>query len=211
MASIPPDRFDDARRAWIARHEYTFGFQKRRAELLNRQVRDRKRAIAGALPDPHDDKVMDPIAGRAPGTTTAVGGIDMLIVIVVAALAPIGWLAGRWLYDFIVRFIPDRLRAYPIPALLWSAVVAGLILVWFYQPTDSFAGLAIAPWLLAQIPAIFFIAGIYGILNGWLAVDGSNHWWPIAPPTPDDDPTLVVFGPDDVTAPSLFEPAPNNQ
>ena len=38
---VPADRFDEIRRKWIARHQHTFIFQKRRAEILARQIRDR--------------------------------------------------------------------------------------------------------------------------------------------------------------------------
>ncbi|SKO13891.1 Uncharacterised protein [Mycobacteroides abscessus subsp. massiliense] len=61
--------------------------------------------------------------------------------------------------------------------------------------------------MLAQLPAAFLAAGVYGILNGWLAVDGSAEWWPVTPPTPEDDPTLVVFGPDEVSSPAIFQSA----
>lgn len=207
MPHIPPDRHDAARRAWIARHEYTFGFQKRRAELLNRQLRDRVRALAGAAPDPHDDKVMDPILARIPGTATAVGAVDVLIVSIVSLTAPLGWLAGIGIYNALVRFIPDRLRSYPIPALIWTAAFLGVCLIGLYEPGDSIGQLLIGPWILAQFPATFLAAGVYGILNGWLAVDGSSEWWPVTPPTPEEDPTLVVFGPDEVTSPAIFENA----
>lgn len=208
MPHIPPDRHDAARRAWIARHEYTFGFQKRRAELLNRQIRDRVRALAGAAPDPHDDKVMDPILARTPGSATTANAADTLIVVIAATLAPLGWAAGRGIYTLIVRVIPHPLRAYPIAALLWIATGLGAPLLLLYRPGGGIAQLLVGPWILAQIPAAFAAAGIYGILNGWLAVPGSQEWWPLTPPTPDDDPTLVVFGPDDVTSPALFPPAP---
>ena len=39
--SAPVDRFDEVRRRWIARHQHTFIFQKRRAEILARRIRDR--------------------------------------------------------------------------------------------------------------------------------------------------------------------------
>ncbi|SKO01989.1 hypothetical protein [Mycobacteroides abscessus] len=207
MPLIPPDRYDGARRAWIARHEYTFGFQKRRAELLNRQIRDRARALAVATPDPHDDKVMDPIWARVPGTATAVGAVDVLIVSIVSLTAPVGWLAGVGIYNALVRFIPDRLRSYPIPALLWTSAALGVCLIGLYEPGENISQLLIAPWMLAQLPAAFLAAGVYGILNGWLAVDGSAEWWPVTPPTPEDDPTLVVFGPDEVSSPAIFQSA----
>jgi hypothetical protein len=35
----------------------------------------------------------------------------------------------------------------------------------------------VVPWVLAQVPAVFLAAGIYGIVNGWLAVDGRDEKW----------------------------------
>ena len=43
--SVPADRFDEIRRRWIARHQHTFTFQKRRAEISgssNSRPRHRK-------------------------------------------------------------------------------------------------------------------------------------------------------------------------
>src|SRR4029079_19098303 len=49
-------------------------------------------------------------------------------------------------------------------------------------------GLIVVPWLLGQIPAAFLVAGLYGVLEGWLAVDGSPDWGPmsrLSPPVDD--------------------------
>jgi hypothetical protein len=57
--------------------------------------------------------------------------------------------------------------------------------------------------------ATFAAAGLYGILNGWLAVDGSATWWPLTPP-----PMPVEFNlslePDDLTAPSVRNRRPES-
>ena len=60
------------------------------------------------------------------------------------------------------------------------------------------------PWLIAQLPAALLAAGVYGILEGWLAVDGARDWWPMRPP---EDHEVVDFGvaPEDLTMPPLFE------
>jgi hypothetical protein len=49
------------------------------------------------------------------------------------------------------------------------------------------------PWLLAQVPATFAAAAIDGVLEGWLAIDGSTDWWPLTPACEDIDDTLI-FG-----------------
>ena len=56
--TVRPDRFDEMRRAWIAAHQGTSTIQRRRAEVLGRDVRARQRAVANAVPDPHDDTVL---------------------------------------------------------------------------------------------------------------------------------------------------------
>lgn len=202
MGHVMPDRYDELRREWISEHAGIWNIQKRRAELLNRQIRKRIRMSAGARPSPYDDNVMHPHWARRGSTVEIV--IERIVIGLCAMFAPLGWLAGRLLYEYTVRFIPERLRAYPVPALLCSAVGIGTITALLYSPDGTLAGTVIAPYVLAQIPATFAAAGIYGILNGWLAVDGSASWWPLTPPPLPVDLTLPL-GPDDLTAPSVFE------
>jgi hypothetical protein len=59
------------------------------------------------------------------------------------------------------------------------------------------------PWIVAQVPATLLAAGIYGIMEGWLAVDGSRDWWPMRPPQEHDE---VDFGfrAEDETLPGVF-------
>jgi hypothetical protein len=64
----PPDRFDEVRRKWIARHQHTFIFQKRRAEILARRIRDRATEKTGARVDPADDDVIHPLFMRGSNT-----------------------------------------------------------------------------------------------------------------------------------------------
>ena len=180
MQRSAPDRYDEVRREWIARHAGIFTIQKRRAEVLNRQIRDRNRRAAGARPNQYDDNVIHPLPARRP--TTIEGVIELVIVCVALLLAPLGWLLGHLLYRWILTFIPDRLRSYPIPALLWTSVGIGALTVALYSGGNDVHTALVAPWLIAQIPATFLVAGLYGILNGWLAVDGSADWWPVAPP-----------------------------
>jgi hypothetical protein len=201
LSEIPPDRFDEIRREWIARHAGIFTIQKRRAEILNRRIRDRHRKLTGARPDPYNDNVIKPLPTRRADTIE--GYVEAAIVVVAVLLAPIGWPAGIALYRRILGFIPRRLRSYPMPALLWTSVGLGALTLCLYQRGTGLGTALFAPWLTAQIPATFLAAGIYGILNGWLAVDGATDWWPLTPrPVPAD--LDYPMGPDDMTAPGIF-------
>jgi hypothetical protein len=187
--SVPADRFDEVRRRWIARHQHTFTFQKRRAEILARRIRDRAAVNSGARVDPADDDVIHPLIARP--VKTAYAGADLLIVLVCAVLAPVGWLIGKGLYRAVVQLIPEWLRSYPVAALMWAAVAVGLPLPLLYRPGDSLTATVLVPWLVAQVPAALLAAGVYGILEGWLAIDGARDWWPMSPPAGGDD---VDFG-----------------
>lgn len=201
---MPADIFDDQRRAWINAHAGIFVFQRRRAEQLGKRLRARARERTGVRPDPHDDDVRPGVLFRkAPET----GWWEKAIVLTAAVAAPIGWPLGRLAYGRIVRLIPETLRAYPIPALVWAAVVCGAPLVLFYDPAPSLWSTLLVPWMLAQIPATFLAAGIYGVLEGWLAVDGSSHWWPMAPAAQEVD-DLLFLGPMDLPVPTLLDPEP---
>lgn len=204
---VPADRFDEIRRKWIARHQHTFIFQKRRAEILARQIRDRAQELSGARVDPADDDVIHPLLMRPVKTPYA--GVDAVIVVVAAILAPLGWPAGRAIYKGVAQLIPDTLRSYPVAAFMWASVVTGLPLVLLYDPEPTLAQTVLIPWMFGQLPAAALSAGIYGILDGWLAVDGARDWWPMRPPPAAES---VDFGlqPDDLTLPGVFttQPAP---
>ena len=204
MRQITPDRYDELRHEWITEHAGIWNIQKRRGEKLNRQIRKRTRMTAGARPNPYDDNLTHPHWARR-GSTVEIG-LEGIIVLASALIAPLGWPAGKLLYELTVQYIPARLRAYPIPALFATATGIGVLTVLLYSPDDSLYRTLLAPYLLAQIPATFAVAGIYGILNGWLAIDGSASWWPITPPPPPVDLDLP-FGPDDLTAPPVFDVA----
>jgi hypothetical protein len=201
LSEIPEDRFDELRRAWIARYAGIFPIQKRRAEILNRRIRDRRRRLAGARPSPYDDNVIKPLVARR--AETVEGYVEAATVVIAVLLAPIGWAAGVALYQRIVGMVPQRLRSYPVVALLWASVGLGALTLFLYQHGTGLGTTLIAPWLIAQIPATFLAAGIYGILNGWLAVDGATEWWPLTPqPVPTD--LDYPMGPDDMTGPGIF-------
>lgn len=202
---MPAEVFDEERRAWIAARAGIWMFQKRRAELLGKRIRARSRAKVGARPDPHDDQVTAPLVFRTSSTTT--GALETGVVAAIAAAAPIGWPVGRMLYMVIVGLIPERLQSYPIAALTWAAVLSGAPLPLLYDPSPSLVSTLIVPWLLAQVPATFAAAAAYGVLEGWLAIDGSSDWWPMTPAQRDIDDTLIL-GPAPVSMPTLLDPAP---
>ena len=161
----------------------------------------------GAKPSPYNDHPTHPLLTR--GAKTVESALELGIVAAAAILAPIGWPIGKLTYHLTESLIPGRLRSYPIPAFLWSAAALGILLVLLYRPGDTLAGTVVAPWLLAQLPAAALTAATYGILNGWLAIDGSTDWWPLAPTAPTVNLPLPLL-PDDMTAPSpfrTFEPA----
>lgn len=200
---MPAEIYDEERRAWIAARAGIWMFQKRRAELLGKRIRARSRTNVGARPDPHDDQVTAPLVFRTSSTST--GALETAVVGAAAAVAPIGWPLGRLLYTVIVGLIPERLQSYPIAALCWAAVLSGAPLPLFYDPNPSLTSTLIVPWVLAQIPATFAAAAAYGVLEGWLAIDGSSDWWPLTPAQRDIDDTLIL-GPSPVPMPTLLDP-----
>ncbi|AGZ54608.1 hypothetical protein HMPREF0591_1296 [Mycobacterium parascrofulaceum ATCC BAA-614] len=205
LMSVPPDRFDEIRRKWIARNQRTFIFQKRRAEIVARQIRDRDTDRTGARVDPADDDVIHPWYAR--GIKTPYAMFDWVLFMTAAVLAPLGWPAGKALSVSVVQLIPGELRSYPIAAFMWSSAIVGAplpLLLWLAGPGDSLVSAAAIPWLLAQIPATLLTAGVYGILEGWLAVDGARDWWPMRPPDDVDEIDFGFLQADDLTGPGVF-------
>jgi hypothetical protein len=143
---------------------------------------------------------------RSPSTST--GGLETVVVTSCAVAAPLGWLLGRATYSCILTVIPEKLRAYPIPALLWAGVLCGMPLPLLYDPSGSLSSVLVVPWLIAQLPAIFLAAAVYGILEGWLTVDGSTNWWPLTPLAADVDDDLIL-GPGYVSMPTVLDPTPS--
>lgn len=201
---VPADTFDEIRRQWIARNQRTFTFQKKRAEELARQIRERDGIASGARPDPADDNVIHPWYMRPVKTPYAM--LDWAIFMSAGVLAPAGWALGKLLSTTVVQLIPGELRSYPVAAFMWSAAMVGFplpVLVMLIGHSESLDEAVGIPWLLAQIPAALLTAGIYGILGGWLAVDGARDWWPMRPPAKAEE---IDFGfqPDDMTGPGIF-------
>jgi hypothetical protein len=211
----PPDRFDEVRRDWVAYHQGWSTIQRRRAEQLGRAVRRRQRARTAAVPDPHDDTLIAPLWLRA--SKSAGAQLELCGVLLAAFVAPIGWPAGFVAYRAIVRLIPQTLRAFPVAAMLWAGASLGLLGVLLYElsydSAGSFGQIAALPWVCLQVAATPTVAGIYGIANGWLAVAGSEQWWPLTSVkralTAED--AAAVLGGYDITGPGLVNAEPLNE
>ena len=210
--TLPPDRFDDVRREWIAHRQGDSLVQRRRAEQLGRIVRRRQRIHTVAVPDPHDDTVVPPIYLRQ--ARSVMSKLEVAAVLMLAVLLPVGWPAGVLLKKAIVSQIPDTLRGFPIAALLWSGVGLGVLTLLVYQlvydPAGSFGQVAALPWVAVQLAAVPFVAGVYGVLEGWLAVEGSDRWWPLTPvkqPLTAED-AVAILGAYDITGPGVIDARP---
>jgi len=205
------DRFDEMRRSWIARHQGLSTIQRRRAELLGRRIRARQRAIASAVPDPHDDTALPPLWLRA--SDSPCSQLELLCVLAAAVLAPVGWLAGWVLKHIVIQLIPGTLRGYPIAALLASGAVLGGVIIVLYNPALTFVQAVLTPWMCLQAPAVFIAAGLYGIAEGWLALPESAQWWPHTPPQRPltAEAAATILGGYDITGPALLDAQPLHQ
>lgn len=206
---VGQDRFDEVRRAWIAEHQGWSTVQRRRAEQLGRRVRTRQRRRAAAVPDPHDDTVLPPLWLRS--AKSPASQVEMTIVLAAALLVPLGWLGGWIVKALVAQLIPATLRGYPIAALVWSGAGLGLLTTLLsqaaYDPAQSLRQVVLLPVACLQLAAVPAVAGIYGIAEGWLAVPGSQQWWPLTPPkrplTPHD--AAEILGGYDLTGPGLLD------
>jgi len=206
------DRFDSARRAWIARHQGWSTIQRRRAERLGRRIRARQRADAMAVPDPHDDTSLPPVWLRTVRSPAA--QVEVTLLWAVVALVPLGVAGGYAVKAAVTRLIPDTLRGYPIVALaVWAIALSALTIllgVTVYQPGDSLREAVMAPWLCGQISAVPATASVLGVAEGWLAVPASRQWFPVIPSQPALTSTeaVEILGGYDTTGPGLFEARP---
>ena len=207
--TVGQDRFDEARRAWIADHHGWSTIQRRRAEQLGRRVRARQRHRAAAVPDPHDDTVLAPLWLRTAKSPAA--QMEMTLVLIAAFAVPLGWVGGRMFKNTVVRLVPTTLRGYPIAALVWSGAGLGLLTLLLcplvYDPSDSLQQTALLPWAGAQVAAVPAAAGLYGVAEGWPVVPESRQWWPLTPParslTSRD--AAEILGGYDLTGPGLLD------
>ena len=193
------------RRTWIATHQGWSTIQRRRAEILGKKVRARQRAVAVAVPDPHDDTVIPGLWLRT--THSPAARVELTVVVLAAVVAPLGWLGGWLVKTAVKQLVPHTLRAFPIPALLWSGAGLGGPILVMYDPAPTFGQTVLTPWLCLQVAAVPVVAGLYGIADGWLAVSGSDSWWPLTPPkrpiTAQD--AAAILGPYDSTGPGLMD------
>lgn len=209
---LPPDRFDDMRREWIAYHQGWSTIQRRRAEELGRIVRKRQRIRASAVPDPHDDTRIDPLWMRTAKSRAA--RAEAAVVMAAAIIAPMGWAAGWGLKTVLVRQVSPPLRGFPVAVMLWGGAGFGVLVVvisqFVYDPAGSFGQVAVLPWLCVQLAMIPTVAGIYGIAEGWLAVEGSCQWYPLIPvkkPITAED-AAAILGAYDLTGPGIVDARP---
>ena len=82
-----------------------------------------------------------------------------------------------------------------------------------YDPAGSFGQIVVLPWVCVQLAAIPTVAGIYGIAEGWLAVEGSDQWWPLTPqrrPLTAAD-AAAILGAYDMTGPGVVDARPLNR
>ncbi|WP_428339055.1 hypothetical protein [Mycobacterium sp.] len=207
--AVGPDRFDEIRRSWIAKHQGWSTIQRRRAERLGRRVRARQRHRASAVPDPHDDTVLPPIWLRTAKSSAA--QFELVVVTIFGLLVPLGWLGGWAVKTILVQSIPARLRGFPIAALLCSGAGLGLLTLVLsyaaYDPEGSLGEVALLPWGCLQLAAVPAAAGVYGVADGWLAVSGSRQWWPLTParrPLSSQDAAEILAG-YDLTGPGLVD------
>ena len=91
----PPDRFDEIRRKWIARYQHGFTFQKRRQEVLARQIRDRAWEKTGARVDPADDDVIHSLFRRGHTTVYALQDLAIIGVCLESLELQASWAQGR--------------------------------------------------------------------------------------------------------------------
>ncbi|TXI56448.1 hypothetical protein [Mycolicibacterium mageritense] len=205
---IAPDRYDSLRRQWIHDHLWYSEIQRARMEKLDIQIRRRYAAKILAAPSRRDDYARNPLLAR--GHVSVIGKIEWFLFGVMMLFIPIGWLAGKGVYKVTVALIPATLRSYPIVAFLWLALIPGALIVVLYDPAPGLGAKVFWPWVAAQLPATLLIAGLYGVVEGWLAVPGALQLRPANLPPLEISPVdaAAILGADDITAPPLIPSAP---
>ena len=205
MTTPPVDRFDEIRRAWIAAHHGSSTIQRRRAEALGRKIRARQRAVATAVPDPHDDTVIPPLWLRT--VKSPASQLELLAVTVVALAIPLG----------MGRRSPSQRRCHTSHSPTLARVShRGVVVVGCHAGTADCARLQpridIRPdgaqsMVVSAGGRVPTVAGVYGVAEGWLAVSGSCQWWPLTPPqrplTASD--AAAILGGYDTTGPALLD------
>jgi hypothetical protein len=69
------------------------------------------------------------------------------------------------------------------------------------------------PWVCVQLTTIPTVAGLYGIAEGWLAVEGSDRWWPLTPVRQrlSAEDAVAILGGYDMTGPGVVDARPLNE
>ena len=148
--------------------------------MLGRRVRARQRAVATAVPDPHDDTVIPPLWLRT--AKSPASQIELLVVTMAALVHTDRAGSGAtFSHRLSLPLIPTQLRAFPIAAVAVVGCVARSADRCVYDPAPTFGEAVFAPWLCLQLAAVPVVSGVYGVAEGWLAVAGSHQWWPLTP------------------------------
>jgi hypothetical protein len=156
--------------------------------------------------------MLDPLWIRSAKSRAA--QLELVLVALVAVIAPLGWLGGWMLHRFITGLIPQTLRGFPIAALVWSGVALGVVAAVTCQLVDDATGspgrIAVVLWVCQQLSVIPAVGGIYGIAEGWLALEGSRRWWPLTPVTPrlTAEDAAAILGGFDLTGPGVIDAHP---
>ncbi|WP_079580405.1 hypothetical protein [Mycobacteroides abscessus] len=205
--AIPPDRYDELRREWIHDHWAWSEIQRARMEKLDIIIRRRYADRMDLGPSRRDDQPRNPLIAR--GRVSLIGKLEYAGFLAMLVFLPVGWLLGRGLYKLFASLVPDTLRSYPIPALLWAGFLGGLPMQFLYHPDHGFIAKILVPWFNSQLHWAFSIAGLYGIVEGWLAVKGATQMWPkhLPPLIMNPVDAAAILGADDLTAPSLIKHA----
>lgn len=202
---IAPDRYDELRRQWIHDHWWHLESQRRRFEKLDIQIRGRLAARVLAAPSRRDDLARDPLLAR--GNQTLISVVESGAFFIMLLFIPLGWLAGRGLYKLYSALVPGVYRAYPLVPMWWYSLI-GLLIPMFFHPGHGLIANVAVPYVIAQLPAMFLVAGVYGIAEGWLAVPGSLQWSPRKLPELQMNAVdaAEIIGADDITAPPMVPP-----
>ena len=206
MTSV--DRYDALRCEWIKTHRGWSTIQDRRQNRLEQVIRRRQRVVTGAVPDPHDDVALPPIWARV--AKSPASRLEWLAVNIAALIIPLGWPLGWALHCATTRAIPNVLRAYPIAAMLAAGGFLGLLTVVCYDPGDGPTAIITDAWVPMQLAAVPVVAGVYGVLDGWLAIPGSLSWWPLAPRRREltSADATEILGSCDLTGPGVIDAKP---
>lgn len=180
------------RASWILNHAGPYGFQRTRGQQLLAAIDNRQRTDAGVLNNPHVQGIAERLFLRQMQSRAAV--LEVTVVVLGALIFPIAWPGGKLLYTWLTRRVeaPEfTLHTIPITALCWIGTALMWLSALVITPSGSLAGVLLVPWVWVQGAGLFLMAGMYGILEGWLAIPGSTDWYPMPPPELPSTPSLA--------------------